>query len=53
MTAHLGDPDATTELLYPPIEETWRLEDLFAQPWQKHGLLQKPPKNAEVNVYVA
>jgi len=30
MTAHLGDPGATTELLYPPIEETWRLEDLFA-----------------------
>jgi oligoendopeptidase F len=30
MTAHLGDPGATTEILYPPVEETWRLEDLFA-----------------------
>ncbi|HEX5044485.1 MAG TPA: oligoendopeptidase F [Candidatus Polarisedimenticolaceae bacterium] len=30
MTAHLGDPGATTELLHPPTEETWRLEDLFA-----------------------
>ena len=27
--AHLEGPGATTELLYPPIEETWRLEDLF------------------------
>jgi oligoendopeptidase F len=30
VSAHTGLPGGTTELLHPPVEETWRLEDLFS-----------------------